>query len=166
MLSKLTVLVIILLTYGYLLYPKLTFPKPPPDSSQSAEDADSESFYRRAYFTNYSREEVVAHYESQFNYLPILKLNYPPEDAQTLIRDQARSSYLEELVHPLRESIYINGFSPKTAKDEIWHRGIKYKHKITIKYVPGNVIPAFLVVTAAGMLAYWLIKEIEITLKE
>ena len=104
------------------------------------EEADIETPLKRAYFTNYTREQVVAHYKNQFRYQSfILRLNYPPEDAQTIIRDQTRSTYLEELVHPLRESLFINGFQPRVAKDDIWYKGIHYEEKITVKYVPSSV---------------------------
>src|SRR5688572_10976337 len=95
----------------YLLIPNYEFPNPPVDAVQSEEPADSESPLRRAYFTNYTREEVIQHYRSQISDIPLLlRLNYPPEEAQTIIRDQTRSNYLEELAHPMRSSLYINGF--------------------------------------------------------
>src|SRR5689334_19212994 len=113
---------VILFGIGFMVYlfrpgPFADFPAPPPGAVQSKEDADIESPLRRAYFTNYTREEVIAHYQNQFRMRPLtLTLNYPPEDAQTLIRDQTRSVYLEELVHPFRESLYVNGFIAQVAK--------------------------------------------------
>lgn len=129
---------IIFLTY--IFPPCPPFPVPPPDAVRSTEDADTETPLRRAYFTNYTREQIIAHYKAHFSRLVTLELNYPPEDAQTLIRDQTRSYYLEELVHPFRESLFINGFIPQQAKDEIWYRGVHYQEKITIRYVPTTII--------------------------
>lgn len=124
----------------YTTYPAPSFPAPPPRSVQSMESADTEDPMRRAYFTDYTREQVIAHYKDQFRFrLFTLELNYPPEDAQTIIRDQTRSRYLEELVHPLRESVYINGFIPQVAKDDIWYKGVHYEEKITIKYAQAPV---------------------------
>lgn len=124
----------------YLFLPEPKYPAPPPNAVQSVEDADSEDPLRRAYFTNYTREQVMDHYRNQFRYRPLtLGLNYPPEDGQTLIRDQTRSTYLEELVHPLRESLYINGFTARVAKDDIWYKGVHYQAKITVKYVPTSI---------------------------
>src|SRR5258708_6018642 len=142
--KKLLYSTLILFGIGFLVYlakpAPFDFPAPPPGSFQSVEDADIESPLRRAYFTNYTREQVIAHYKNQFRMKNItLELNYPPEDAQTLIRDQTRSYYLEELVHPFRESLYINGFIPQVAKDDIWYKGVHYEEKITIKYVPGSL---------------------------
>jgi hypothetical protein len=135
---------LVILCSFFLLYlglPSPDFPSPPPGSVQSMEEADTETPSRRAYFTDLTREEVMAHYKNQFilkyPYLKplIAQLNYPPEEAQTLIRDQARSTFLEELVLPMRESVYVNGFEPKEAKDEVWSKGVHYRQKITIRYV-------------------------------
>lgn len=81
----------------------------------------------------------MAHYKAQFTTLPTLSLNYPPEEAQTIIRDQTRSSYLEELVHPFRESVYVSGFIPKVRKDAIVIEGREYYQKITVRYVPSSL---------------------------
>lgn len=129
----------------YLLLPTPAFPLPPSDSVRSFEFADIESPLRRAYFTNYSREDVLTHYHIQFEHssflnipLPTYRLNYPPEDAYTLIRDQTRSTFLEEIVHPFRETFFVNGFKPSQEKDDIWYQGMHYEQKITVKYVPSS----------------------------
>ena len=49
----------------------------------------------------------MSHYTKQFGWGE--RLNYPPEDAQTLIRDQTQATFLEEIVHPMRESLFIAG---------------------------------------------------------
>ncbi len=128
--------------------PNYNFPEPPPDSIISQEPADLETSFRRGYFTNYSREEVISWYKNQFEYsdflgirLPTLLLNYPPENAQTIIRDQTSSSYLQELVHPFRESLYINGFKPlsESGLPAFTIEGETREQKIIIKYLPSNV---------------------------
>jgi hypothetical protein len=43
---------------------------------------------------------------------------------------------LEELTHPLRESIYINGFEPNNPKDAIFIEDNIWRQKITVRYVP------------------------------
>lgn len=138
---------------AYLALPNPDFPVPPPDSIQSKEPADTETPLRRAYFTNYSREQVLSWYKTQFDHsrflnleLPTYLLNHPPEDAQTIIRDQTRTSYLEEVVHPFRESVYINGFEPgANSKDAIFIEGRSWKEKIIIRYVPSSIIVRILV---------------------
>ena len=162
--KKLLYLLLIVFGIGFGMYlvkpAPFDFPAPPPGAAQSMEDADIESPLRRAYFTNYTREQVIAHYKNQFRMAKLtLELNYPPEDAQTLIRDQTRSYYLEELVHPFRESLYINGFTPQVAKDDIWYKGVHYEEKITVKYVPSNIIVRFVFATLTFVIMAWMIHE-------
>lgn len=120
----------------YLLPASPEFPEPPPNSPQSGEPADTETPLRRAYFTDFTREEVMSHYKNQFQSIYTLNFNYPPEEAQTIIRDQTRSWYLEELSHPFRESVYINGFIPQTDNEVILRGDRNFYQKITIRYVP------------------------------
>jgi len=134
----------------YLLLPNFSFPKPPNDSIQSNEPADMEDNLRRAYFTNLDRNGIIDWYISSFNKKPsntfkflTLRFNYPPEESQSIIRDQTRSTYLEELVHPMRESLYVNGFEPTQEKDAIIIENRDWKQKIIIKFVPSNVIIRF-----------------------
>lgn len=157
----------------YLLLPNPTFPNPPLDSLQSNEPADSETFLRRAYFTNYTREEVMVHYKNEFEkpvvfgiYLPSYRLNYPPEEAQTIIRDQTRSTFLEEIVHPFRESVYINGFKPSSEKDAIFIEGRNWYQKITVRYVPSKRLARIIVILLALTMVVIVTKEWEITVKE
>jgi hypothetical protein len=152
-----------ILFISYLVLPSPKFPPPPPGAVQSMEEADIETPLKKAYFTNYTREQVIDHYLNQFNRHSII-LNYPPEDAQTLIRDQTRSRYLQELVHPFRESLFINGFIPMEAKDDIWYKGIHYEEKITIKYVTSNPIVRVGVVIATLVVAWKLLDLWMITL--
>ena len=131
----------------YLLLPNPSFPEPPPDALQSNEPADTETTLRRAYFTNFTREEVLVHYKNQLEKsaflgvpLPTYRLNYPPEEAKTIIRDQTRSTFLEEIVHPLRESIFINGFEPKDPKDAIFIDEKFWRQKIIVRFVPNSTL--------------------------
>lgn len=130
----------------YFALPNPDFPKPPPDSIQSYEPADIETPFRRSYFTNFTRSEVMDWYVNQFNKstfmdisLPTYRLNYGPEEAQMLIRDQARSTFLEEIVHPFRESVYVNGFEPTEIKDDIFIENKHWRQKITVKLVVSTI---------------------------
>lgn len=143
--------------FAYLGMPSPDFPPPPPDAIQSDEPGDTESPLRRAYFTNLSRSAVLAHYTNQLSiswFFPTYRLNYPPEDAQTLIRDQTRSTYLEEVVHPLRESVYINGFEPIEKKDTIDIGGRIWRQKIIVRYVPSNNLTRLVVGLATVFVGY------------
>lgn len=147
------------LYFRYMTIASYPFPAPPPDALQSTEPADTESPLRRAYFTQYTRDQVIAHYSSQVSYLPVVRLNYPPEEAQTIIRDQTRSWYLEELTHPMRDSLYINGFIPQKAQDTIVIGGKPYAEKITIKYVPTTLTMRLFVSFAILIAIYFLFVE-------
>lgn len=147
----------------YLVLPSPEFPAPPPDSIQSVEPADSETQSRRAYFTDFTREEVMNHYRNLMIVKPIdsfiLRLNYPPEDAQTLIRDQTRSTFLEELTYPLRDSLFVNGFEPKDPKDEIWYHGRHFRQKITVRFVPNVVFQRVIVALGIATVSWLIFKE-------
>lgn len=140
----------------YLLIQNHPFPAPPPSAIQSDEPADTESPNRRAYFTKYTRDQVIAHYKAQLDYIPVVRLNYPPEEANRIIRDQTKSWYLEELVHPLRSSVFINGFIPQRDSDRIFINGEQYYQKITILYVDSNryvrVVIGFIVILSLLMI--------------
>lgn len=160
----------------YLLLPSLTFPQPPLGALQSEEPGDNESPLRRAYFTDLGREEVMHYYQAEIAKsslfsvpLPTYRLNYPPEEAKTIIRDQTRSTFLEEIVHPFRESVYINGFEPKSAKDTINIAGITWRQKIIVKLVPSNmvvrvVVAVFSLITVGLLYQEWT--EILLRLKK
>ena len=150
------------LLFVYVNLPNPEFPEPPTDSLRSKDPADSETSLRRAYFTNLTREEVINHYKKEFNkgfniYTP--RLNYPPEESQTIIRDQTMSTFLEEIVHPLRESIYINGFEPKLKKDTIIIEGRNWRQKIIIRYVPSSIWIRFLVLGLTLATTFVLVRE-------
>lgn len=160
---KMALVFLAIVLFAYLILPNPPFPKPPPDALQSNEPADTETPLRRAYFTNYDRQQVLDWYKLQFEKssflgipLPTYLLNYPPEDAQTIIRDQTRSSYLEEVVHPFRESVFINGFGAASPKDTIFIGGIVWKQKITIRFVPSSTILRVLVFAGTIAAAYFL----------
>ncbi len=163
-LLKLLFTLLCLVFLAYLSLPDYNFPDPPPDSLQSKEPADTESPLRRAYFTNYSRAEVLSWYKSQMTRsgflgvpLPTYLLNYPPEESQRIIRDRTRSTFLQEIVHPLRESIYVNGYEP-AADDAENAINIEEKHwrqKIIIKFVPSSVYIRIFVF--AGIVVFFVI---------
>lgn len=160
-----TLFILICLVFlGYLLLPTPGFPNPPPNSPQSNEPADTETTLRRAYFTDYTRAEVLNWYKTQMSHstimgipLPTYLLNYPPEDAQTIIRDQTRSTFLEEVVHPVRESVYVNGFEPTNPKDAVIIDGRHFRQKIIIRYVPSSIyirLFAFAGIVAFSVILY------------
>ena len=78
-----------------------------------------------AYYTDLSREEAIGFYKEAFSRSAFLKiplityrLNHPPEYAQETIIDTLKNNFYEELVHPLRESLFISGWIPK--EDQVY----------------------------------------------
>jgi hypothetical protein len=144
----------------YFSLPTPEFPPPPPNSLQSTEPADTESVYRRSYFTNYSRTEILNYYWNNFNSSIIqYRLNYPPEESYTYIRDQTPSSWLEEIVHPGKESLFVNGFYPTKPTEQININGVHYVNKITVHYFPSKLISRFTVLFLSVICIYLLKKE-------
>jgi hypothetical protein len=127
-----------------------------PDSVKSSEPGDTTQVANvAAYFSNMRRKEVTDFYRHQFGYLkifgvviPPIKLNRPPEEAYTYIRDQQASTYLEEYAYPLRDSIFVNGFEPfneqgkpyKLGATDIQIDGVFYDTKTTLRYYGSSLI--------------------------
>jgi len=129
-----------------------------------------------AYFTDKSRQEVLKFYteyflKSSFLGIPFLtfRLNHPPEYAKQIIRDTTQSYYFEEIVHPLRESLFINGFewendvfTPPSARGQnaILVDGKVWKAKITLRWQKANVFKRLVIFwfgwgTLAVVLSLW-----------
>ena len=142
----------------YLVWPVPGFPPPPPGSLTSFAPADTETIYRNSYYTNYSRAEIINYYKSQFKW-PFFRLNHPPEESQTLVREQTQTSWLEELVHPLKDSLYINGFYPTKPTEQLNIGKVHYQARITLHYFPSHPVTRLTVLLMASLSAYLLIKE-------
>jgi hypothetical protein len=156
----------------YLLIPSPDFPDPLPNSRVSKEPADQETPLRRGFYVDQNREEVMNYYTIQLEKLhlfglsiPAFRLNYPPEESQTIIRDQTRSTFLEEVVHPFRESYFISGFEPREDKDVIVVEGKKWRQKIIVRYVAGNrfarVLSGILAILILDLIIFELTKALK-----
>ena len=156
---KIFAIIIFILASVYLILPSPRFPSPPPKSIVSNEPADTESTYRRAYYSNLTRPELLSYYRQQFGPIPSLLLNYPPEESSSLIRDQTRSSWLQEFVHPLRESILISAFFPTRPADIIMIDGLQYSNKVIVRYLPSHPVTRITVLCLIYVSGYLLIKE-------
>jgi hypothetical protein len=163
-------IIYIFITFSFLIYlllPLSNFPDRQDGSLQSSEPADIETQLRRGYYANSDRESVINYYQNEFGKTRLfgrelnlfsIRLNYPPEESQTLIRDQNRSTYLEEIVHPFRQSLFISGFEPKYDKDRIVVDGTNYQQKLVIKLVVSNVFTRVLIGMLSMVLLYFNIK--------
>lgn len=155
---KIIFLLIFLLAAIYLVYPTPGMPPPPSGSLVSLEPADTESIYRTAYYTHLTRSQIMDYYQTFWQH-PFIRLIIPPEDAATVIRDQARSSWIEELVHPLKDTLYINGFYPDKPTEQINLEGEHWEGKIIIHLYPSHPITRLTVLLLASAAGYFLVKE-------
>ncbi len=156
MIKKLILLVFISI---YLALPPSKFPDVPPGSIQSNEPADTETIYRRAYYTNLTRQEIMEYYDRNFKNLIQYRLNLPPEDGASVIRDQTRSSFLEQIVHPWKSSLYINTFVPTKPTEQININKIHYLNKVTLRLVPSHPVSGLTVLLLTAIGFYWLMRE-------
>jgi len=166
---------VFLLSVAYLLLPPPAEPPPLPNSFKSIEPGDTVEIPGLfAYYTNMSREDVVYFYQKYFSRsallgIPLLtyRLNHPPEYAWVVIRDTAHSSFLEELVHPFRESWYINGYEP--ANDPFVKSGQKlgnfkfgekeYTVKVTVLKKESNPLSRVIIFGLVVFCFWWLAYE-------
>ena len=135
----------------YLAWPAPPFPKTLWDFTSSNAPADKETPLRRGYYTNLTREQLMSSYVKEFGWGE--RLNYPPEEAQTFIRDQTRSTFLEEIVHPMRESLFIAGNNSEGIYEI---DGKEYNQKVIVRYISSNVfIRLFIGLSTLGFI--WIL---------
>lgn len=123
-----------------------------PDSAKSTLSGDTVELPNIAgYFSNNYRGFVTSFYKSHYNrstWLPFppIRLNYPPEYAFTAIKVQTHSTYLEEYVYPLRDSLFVNGLEPFEQSGKPRYSGaVPFKEegglwetKTTLRYYPSS----------------------------
>lgn len=125
---------------------------PLPSSSKSTLEGDTIQVPNvSAYFTDSFRSFVTNYYKDNYKnqvFIPFLPIrsNYPPEYAYSMIIDQTRSTYLEEFVYPLRDSLFVNGYEPfyENGKAKFWgsvkadEKNNIYYNKVTLRYYPSS----------------------------
>lgn len=160
----------------YLLLPS-PLPPPLPEATKSTEPGDTwQNPDQTAYFTQKDRHEVLNFYQQEFApklfgiTLPNYRLNYRPEDTAVYVRKYIDSYYLEEVVNPMRESLFINGWTPSKSPlldryTEDFRRtytivvdGQTYSSKITIKPYYPTKFAAPLIWTFLLPTAYFTLK--------
>ncbi len=152
--------------------------KPLPDSDKSklAGDNIEQVPNVAAYFSNNYRESAVPFYIKNYwqkSLLPFppLRLNHPPEYSWTVIKKHTDSTYLEELVYPLRDSFYVNGFEPfySDSTPKFWgssrfeSEGHSWFTKVTVRFYPSPLkvrILVWLGIISSLFLLFKLGKEI------
>lgn len=156
---KIIITIIAILLGVYLIWPSPKFPPAPPGSLQSLEPADTESIYRLGYYTNLTRPEIMAWYDQNYPGPIHYRLDLPPEDSSTVIRDQTRTSYLEQIIHPWRDSLYINVFVPTLPTEQINRNGIHYLNKVIVRQIPSRPITRLTVLLLTSIVTYLLLKH-------
>lgn len=155
-----------------------------PDSVRSDEPGDTwQHPDQSAYFTGQNRSQVLDFYQSSFalklfNFsLPSYRLNYRPEDTAVYVREQIQSYYLEEIVHPLRESLFVNGWDPQKSplnaymspeslkKQTILFHDQEYMAKITLKPYYSSPLARLLVWTIIFPTSFYVLKFFQTSLK-
>jgi hypothetical protein len=129
------------------------------DSTKSTLEGDTIQIPNVAgYFSNNYREFSTDYYKDNYrelSYLPIspIKLNHPPEYAWKVIKVNTDSTYLEEFVYPLRDSLYINGFEPfyEDGSPKFWGaipfdiNSKNYFTKVTLRFYQSELLTRFIV---------------------
>lgn len=137
----------------YMVFPGLSSIsdfKALPNSQKSRLEGDTIQIPNvSAYFSDNYRDFIIPlyskNYQSKtwFPFFP-LRLNHPPEFSWTAIKKHTDSTYLEELVYPLRDSLYINGYEPfySDGKPKFWGStkfdvdGNLWETKTTLRFYP------------------------------
>ena len=175
-----------LLIIFYLLLPAPRFPPPDlPQSIKSTEPGDTTQLSNvSAYFTDKSRQNVLNFYSSYSRRskflnvpfaLPQYRLNHPPEDAKAIWVDTKRSYYLEEIIHPLRESLFVDGFDwandvftdPKRRiKNKIVVGGHAWQAKVSLRWFQSSPLARVLIFSSGWIFLFVLLEGLakEITM--
>lgn len=168
---------IYLIGIGYLVLPSPTYP----DLSRSTRSNEPGDTWQhpdqKGFYTDLSRSDVISEMRQKFTVylfnlpLPQLVLNYPPENAQTLVRDQMKSNYLQEIIYPLRESLIVNGWEPenepKFVKTGILngtmlsYEGRPYFSKVSLKPIYSPLIFRLLIWTIIFPATYLTFKSLK-----
>lgn len=148
------------------IYLSLPTPATPELSNAFRSDEPGDTWQnpdQKGFYTNSNRAEVIGEMQAKYaiNFLgvklPTYRLNYRPEEAFQMVRDQVSSYYLEEIVYPLKSSLFVNGWEPlhspryagKSEKEipMISFRGTPYMSKVTLKPVDSAIWARLLVWT-------------------
>lgn len=159
--------------------------KPLPNlSSGGISDEEGDTWQnpdQKGFYSNMTRSEVLGEVQKNTSIdilgfsIPNYRLNYRPEEAGELVRDQLKSNYLEEIVYPLRSSVFVNGWEPKNspfyagkpAKEipDISLRGVPYDAKITLKPVNSNLVSRLLVWSLIFPATFFAFKSLKLSIK-
>ncbi len=146
----------------YMLWPGPTSISqfyPLPNSAKSTLSGDTVQIPNvSAYFSNLFRNFVVPfyskNYQQAFHFpFPPLEITHPPEYSWVVIKNPTDTTFLQELVYPLRNSLYINGlemFRPDGTPifwgaPELKENGIIWYTKTTLRFYTSNILTRIIV---------------------
>lgn len=172
---KRTYLIFAALLLIYMLWPgpsKISDFSALPNSDKSKLSGDTFQIPNVAgYFSNNYREFVVPFYRNEFwhkTHLPFppLRLIYAPEFSWNVIKKHTDSTYLEELIYPLRDSLFVNGFEPfySDGKPKFWGStkfevdGESFFTKTTLRFYPSTLIVKVIVWLGIVISIYFIFK--------
>ena len=179
--KKVLIIPVFLIYILGLVYLSLPAPKVTqlPNAALSDEPGDTwQNPNQTAYFTNWERKQILPNLQKDFSLklagftIPSYRLNYRPEEAGKYIRKHIDSYYLEEIVHPLRESLFVHGWNPRKSprydhlsEDDIRERLIifkdqEYRSKIILNPYYSNLLIRVLVWTAIFPASYFVFKQL------
>ncbi len=177
---KVTFIIFSVLLFIYMMWPQpqqISQFNPLPSSFKSTLSGDTWQIPNvAAYFSNNYRKLAVKFYQSNFQNLaklpfPPYRLNYPPEYSFVSIKKHTDTTYLEELVYPLKESLYVNGFEPfyENGEPKYWgaprfdQGGKIWYTKVTLRLYASSFyirLIVFLGIISSIFLLFKLSKEI------
>lgn len=174
---------ILVLFFVYILLPGPAEIPPPPWGLRSVEPGDTSQMPGvSAYYTDVEREDVVDYYfsyysKSSFLNLPLftIKLNHPPELAREVLYSTQKSSYVEEIVHPFRESLFISGYEwdkdpftkpEKRVANKSVVRNHEWKMKVTLIQRRSDLPVRIILVIGLFFVGRWIIREIITSIRE
>lgn len=147
--------------------------KPLSDSVKSKLEGDTIQVPNvAAYFSNKYRDFALKFYQQNFQQLaklplPPYRLNYPPEYSFVAIKKHTDTTYIEELVYPLKASLYVNGFEPfnpdKTPKywgaSKFVINGNEWETKVTLRLYTSTFL-ARIIVWLGIILSIWQLNKL------
>lgn len=165
---------LIYLTLPSPVYPDLT------QAERSNEPGDTwQNPDQKGYYTNLTRAEVIGQLQAKFTIkflgitIPSIRFNYRPEEAYTLVRDQLNSYYLEEIVYPFRESLFVNGWEPTNSPrfvgmktPDLSINGIPFLSKVTLKPTNSKVVSRVVIWTLIFPATYFVFMSLKKSLKD
>ena len=130
-----------------------------PDSEKSKLEGDTVQIPNvAAYFSNNFRDFVIPFYFKNYQGVsrlpfPPLVLNHPPEYSWVVINVNTDTTYLEEFVYPLRDSLFVNGFETYRpdgtpvfwGAPELTESTKSWYTKTKLRYYPSNILVRSLV---------------------